>query len=225
MDENTSGDLYEILQVSRNADFETIERVFRLLAKRYHPDNANTGDDVKFRALLEAYHILSDPEKRAAYDAGTEETQADRWKRFYEPTPASNGFAADSKLRRGILSILYTARRQNVLRPGVGIVHFENLLGCPREAMEFHLWYLKEKGFILRTDNGEYAISAAGVDEISKSPPPKPERLMPPLAGADSSNGESAGPNGGPDDGKSAGLDDELSRYSHGPQQVRFGSV
>ena len=39
MSPKSDGDYYEVLQVSRNADFETIERVFRLLAKRYHPDN------------------------------------------------------------------------------------------------------------------------------------------------------------------------------------------
>jgi curved DNA-binding protein CbpA len=181
MSENTSGDFYEVMQVSPNADFETIERVFRLLAKRYHPDNTVTGHESKFRELLEAYHTLSDPEKRSAYDARNEVMRADRWKSFYQPPAASNGFEADLKLRQGILSILYTARRQNALRPGVGIVHFENLLGCPREAMEFHLWYLKEKGFIQRTDTGEFAITAAGVDEISGKPTLQgQERLMPP---------------------------------------------
>jgi DnaJ-class molecular chaperone len=41
-------DHYEILQVSQTADTETIERVFRLLAKRYHPGNADTGDPRQF---------------------------------------------------------------------------------------------------------------------------------------------------------------------------------
>jgi curved DNA-binding protein len=168
MSQKSFEDHYEVLQVSRNADFETIERVFRLLAKRYHPDNGQTGDQDKFRTLADAYHILSSPEKRAAYDAAKEGEPADRWKLFYEPPSPGNGHESDRKLREGILSILYSARRRDVLRPGVGIVLFENLLGCPREAMEFHLWYLGEKGFIKRTDTGEYAITAAGVDEISE---------------------------------------------------------
>lgn len=179
----TSGDYYEIMQVSRNADFETIERVFRLLAKRFHPDNIRTGDESRFRALAEAYGILSDPEKRAAYDAASEGMRDDRWKIFYEPLSSFDGFEADLKLRQGILSILYTARRRDVLRPGAGIVLLENLLGCPREAMEFHLWYLKEKGLIQRTDKGEYAITAAGVDEISGKRPPGRELLSKPANG------------------------------------------
>ena len=61
-------DYYEILQVSRNADPETIERIFRLLAKRYHPDNIRTGNSERFSALTEAYQVLTHPEKRAEYD-------------------------------------------------------------------------------------------------------------------------------------------------------------
>ncbi len=180
MSSNRSDDLYEVLQVSPNADLETIERVFRLLAKRFHPDNSETGSDSKFKMLMEAHHVLSSPERRAAYDAKYEAIRADKWKTFFQPS-SSDGFESDLRLQQGIMSVLYAARRQNVNRPGVGPVMFENLLSCPREIMDFHLWYLKEKGFIQRTDNGEYAITAAGVDEIlRKSPTREQGRLSPP---------------------------------------------
>jgi len=63
-------DCYEVMQLGRNADAETISRVYRLLASRYHPDNRESGNSEKFLQLAEAYRILSDPEKRARYDAG-----------------------------------------------------------------------------------------------------------------------------------------------------------
>jgi hypothetical protein len=63
-------DCYEAMQLSPNADAETISRVYRLLAARYHPDNGESGDNEKFIQLSEAYRILSDPEMRARYDAG-----------------------------------------------------------------------------------------------------------------------------------------------------------
>ena len=47
-------DHYEVLQVSPRADRETIQRVFRYLAKRYHPDNRDSGDPDRFKQLLEA---------------------------------------------------------------------------------------------------------------------------------------------------------------------------
>ena len=66
-------DCYEVMQLSPNADSETISRVYRLLAARYHPDNRESGDSEKFIRLSQAYQILSDPEKRARYDAGRHE--------------------------------------------------------------------------------------------------------------------------------------------------------
>ena len=68
--QNSRLDCYEAMQLSRNADAETISRVYRLLAARFHPDNRETGNSEKFLRLSEAYQILSDPEKRARYDAG-----------------------------------------------------------------------------------------------------------------------------------------------------------
>ena len=72
-------DYYEALQISPNADGETIARVFRHLAKRYHPDNPETGDVEKFDRLSKAHRILSDPEKRAGYDARHQTFWNERW--------------------------------------------------------------------------------------------------------------------------------------------------
>jgi curved DNA-binding protein len=161
-------DYYEDLQISPNADMEMIERVFRILAKRYHPDNAETGDTEKFNVLYKAYQVLSDAEKRAAFDAKYEQLREDRWK-IVEEASQSDGFEHDERIRQGVLSLLYVARRQDALNPGMGIMEFEKVLGCPQHHMEFHLWYLKEKGWILRTDSGGYAITADGVDKMAKN--------------------------------------------------------
>jgi len=75
-------DYYEIMQLSPNADSETIHRVYRLLAQRYHPDNAETGNSELFVQLTEAFQALSDPERRAAYDARHSSEKQLRWKIF-----------------------------------------------------------------------------------------------------------------------------------------------
>jgi len=160
-------DHYEDLQVSSNADQETIERVYRLLAKRYHPDNNGSGSVEKFDIITKAYKVLSQPEKRAAYDA----TYAEKKERVLKALAQANapgGIAADSHIRRQILSVLYIERRQDPEKAGVGLWRFEQLLGWPEKMLEFHTWYLKEKKFIERTDTGGFAITAAGVDEIEK---------------------------------------------------------
>lgn len=62
-------DFYKILGVPRTASDEEIKKNYRRLAKQYHPDiNKNKEAEVRFKEVSEAYHVLSDPEKRKQYD-------------------------------------------------------------------------------------------------------------------------------------------------------------
>jgi curved DNA-binding protein CbpA len=159
-------DYYEILQVSQNADSETIERVFRLLAKRYHPDNARTGDSGRFSEISEAFRVLSDPEERARYDAHYESGRKDQWSLFFE-APTS-GVEEDRRIQMWILSYLFQTRRRNASDPGVGPFELEKHLDVAEAHLDYHLWYLKEKGWMIRTESGKYAISVDGVDWIAE---------------------------------------------------------
>jgi hypothetical protein len=156
-------DYYEVLQVNEKADPETIHRIFRLMAQRFHPDNAETGNSEKFRVIMEAYQILSDPEKRAAYDVSLNSERQVRW-RVFDQNDAAVGKMAEASKRRGILDLLYTSRMNRPANPVMTIHELEDLLGCPREHLEFSLWYLKETALVQRSDNGRYSITAKGVD-------------------------------------------------------------
>ncbi|MCS7061816.1 MAG: molecular chaperone DnaJ [Anaerolineae bacterium] len=62
-------DYYEVLGVSRDASSEEIKKAFRKLARQYHPDvNTDTNAEAIFKEINEAYEVLSDEQKRAAYD-------------------------------------------------------------------------------------------------------------------------------------------------------------
>ncbi len=165
MGEKSFIDYYEILQISPKADQETMVRVYRLLAKRYHPDNKKTGDADKFDELTKAYRVLSNPETRAGYDAKYDSESAGQWSVFSQNLP-SDGAEEDQRIYQTILSILYNARRRDGDNPGVGVFQLEKMLDVPEKHLEFHIWYLKEKGWIQRVENGGWAISASGVDTV-----------------------------------------------------------
>lgn len=62
-------DYYEILGLTRTADADAVKRAYRKLARKYHPDvSSERNAEDKFKELQEAYEVLKDPEKRAAYD-------------------------------------------------------------------------------------------------------------------------------------------------------------
>ena len=176
MAEFDSQDHYEALQLSPRADVDTIGRVFRHLAKRFHPDNPDSGDAERFKQVMEAFEVLSQPETRATYDARYERTREARWRVFDKETSASD-VAADRRVRTVILSLLYSARRNDPERAGIGPVELERLLGCPEEHMTFHVWYLRENGWIQRLDSGALAITASGVDRVLELGGPLPTGL------------------------------------------------
>jgi curved DNA-binding protein CbpA len=181
-------DYYEILEISPNANSGTIERMFRYLAQRYHPDNRETGDRASFDALMEAYDTLKDPARRAQYDIEHKSHSSVRWKLTEEASDSKN-IDQDSDIQNKLLSILYVKRRQNIREPGIGHLGLERMIGCPAEHLEFHLWYLKAKGWIGVTENGMLAITAEGVDHANSEMHRKPARLL-----TDQTNGNGSNP-------------------------------
>ncbi|HYL30688.1 MAG TPA: DnaJ domain-containing protein [Gemmatimonadales bacterium] len=178
MADTSAPDHYEVLQLSPRADQTTIQRVFRHLAKRYHPDNQESGDAERFKQVMDAFEVLSDPARRAKYDARYQDLREAHW-RIFDQESAGNDVVADRRLRDALLSILYTARRNDAERPGLGVIELERLLGCPEQHMRFHLWYLKQNGWIERTESGTYAVTASGVDQVlDRGGPMQPGKLL-----------------------------------------------
>ncbi len=178
MPENRSEDFtdyYEMLQISPNAEYETIQRVFRLLAQRYHPDNKESGNEQTFQQLLVAYQVLGDPARRAAYDAQHREQVRLKWQVF-DQNSAPQGRESERRKRSGILEVLYRKRQCTPSQPGMNVREMEDLLGIPREHLEFTLWYLRETGDVRPGDNGKFSISAKGVDTYEEICGPDAER-------------------------------------------------
>lgn len=158
-------DLYEVLQVSDTAEPETINRVYRIFAQRYHPDNQETGNEARFREITEAYHILSNPEKRAQYDATSQKHRRDRWRVVAEGPQSENNFEMEQAVRLTVLEVLYTQRRVQPAQPGIYLRELERMIGRPREHLEFTLWYLNQKKLINSDDSRMY-LTADGAEYL-----------------------------------------------------------
>jgi hypothetical protein len=157
-------DYYEVMQLSPSADPETIHRIYRLLAQRLHPDNAETGNEEAFKLLLRAYRTLGDPERRASYDVRHRSRKRLQWK-IFDQYSATEGVEGEKRKRQGILSLLYTKRVRDPHQAALSLLEIEDLLACPRDHLECSLWYLRENGWVQRGDNGRYVITAKGFDQ------------------------------------------------------------
>jgi len=165
MSDNGFTDYYELLQISPNAELETIQRVFKLLATRYHPDNTETGDLDKFLALQRAFETLTNPGLRAGYDALYQQRNTEPIELF-ELKEFSIGVEGEANRRMGILCLLYNRRRANPEDPGLSLLEFESMMSVPREHLMFTIWYLREHNCVRQDDASDYVITGDGVDYV-----------------------------------------------------------
>ena len=189
MRQNNSQNYYELLQISPNAEQLVITKIYRLLAAYYHPDNKQTGDEEKFKSVLKAYEVLSDPAKRSRYNmelfgqeainnapshpeapapGGTNRSREEIRAKFGGETAGGAGDEdlSERELRKLMLMVLYDVRRNSPGNPQVSMLVLAELLGCPLENLEFSNWYLKEKGYIRISESADFSITIAGVDYV-----------------------------------------------------------
>jgi curved DNA-binding protein CbpA len=169
MSEGGKQDYYEVLQVSVNAEPDTIHRIYRLLAQRFHPDNTETGNADRFHQVHEAYTVLSNPENRARYDVTYHKQKQDRWRLIAAGSDSENDFELEQLGRLTLLEALYTRRRMEPDTPTLLTSDLESLLGRPREHIAFTIWYLVQKKFVSKDDQARLQISAEGVEYLEQN--------------------------------------------------------
>jgi curved DNA-binding protein len=163
-------DYYEALQLSPKADIETIHRVYRIMATRFHPDNAESGDQERFLLLSEAYHVLSNPDTRARYDS-VRETETPHPLPMFQARAFVDQKQGERNRRLGVLCLLYAQRQRNYDHPSVSLLELEELMAIPREYLEFTLWYLKEKKYVEMNQGADFSLTAGGVDFVEEHTP------------------------------------------------------
>lgn len=172
-------DHYDILGVDPNCDARALEAAYHLLAKAFHPDHSETADVSKFTEVVAAYTALKNPTKRAKYDLHYASMTGFVFAPADQDAADQTSAVSDADAHAKILMLLYKKRREQARDAGVGRYFVHKILNCSDEIFEFHLWYLKEKGFIVTTEQGELAITIEGVDHvISMSQTAMREKLL-----------------------------------------------
>ena len=124
----TTQDYYQVLGVDRSAGQQDIQRAYRTLARRFHPDiNKDPGAEERFKQINEAYEVLSDEKKRARYDRFGE-----HWRQVPEdydgPMPGTGPFGGAGGGRRVYVNTGGPGDA-GFTDAGFGGVDFEDLLG------------------------------------------------------------------------------------------------
>ena len=125
-------DYYALLGVSRSADAKEIQRAYRKLARKYHPDvNKAAGAEDTFKRISEAYHVLADPQSRAQYDRfGPDFRQFAGAEREYASQARSGGTGGGGRARaRPGASGFSWSSAQGAAGPGGASVDWGDLFG------------------------------------------------------------------------------------------------
>lgn len=119
-------DYYKIMGVARDASQDELKRVYRRLARKYHPDVSKESDaEARFKEVQEAYEVLKDPQKRAAYDQlgsnwrqGQDFRPPPDWGRNFEFS--NSAFGGEEGGFSDFFSSLFGQRASGRARPGGG---------------------------------------------------------------------------------------------------------
>ena len=158
-------DHYVILGVEPSADLETIRAAYATIAEKYE------GDEIKIEAFNQALEVLSDPELRASFDKvkGVDPHEHESPKftgaEFFEALEQSAG------LRSAVLSILYDRRRIKSFKPSLSMRHLEGMLHVTPEELNFSLWYLKKRKYVVNDDKSSMEITVEGMDFLEQNRP------------------------------------------------------
>lgn len=156
-------DYYELLEINPSANVELIETAVRAQLRRYSPQNAKTGDETKFELVKKAYLALSNAKSRSSYDAEYKR-QSDSAPKGIQRTISTEALEDQARKRVAVLTIMYERMLKKPQDGALTAIEISTGAGYDVVHLEFALWFLREKGYIARTDVGDLRITAEGVE-------------------------------------------------------------
>ena len=133
--------------------------------------NPETRDQAKYEAVTLAYEVLSDPEARRAFDSLLPKSPVEDAPTF-AGRPFFESVSGENSRRLTILCILYDRRRQNPANPTLLLRNIEAMVLFPSQAIQFSLWYLRQRGWVITDDKSSLQITADGMEYLEAHMPP-----------------------------------------------------
>jgi hypothetical protein len=167
----------EIVQAAAESDPGTLERVYRKLAKQYHPDNQQTGSAEAFLRVREAFAALSAlaPGNNAPAEQIADDAAAG--------VPGEIIF--EQRLRRmKILALLYRRKSGNCRETGLSPLEISVSTKSSPDDTDFALWYLLNKRAVTCGDSARYEITPEGIDLLEQNAQTEPRPVAMLAAGA-----------------------------------------
>lgn len=171
-----NGDHQEILRAASAHNPEALERIYRKLAKHYHPDNQQTGSAEEFLRLQEAYSIVSDPRRSqlslvtdSAFGRGTAEdaTAGD----------VTEILVNGEQQRMRILVLLFRRKAKNLHNAAVSPLEISAATKTSQEETDFALWYLQSKRAVVCGESSGYEITTEGIDLLERYTQSEPRAM------------------------------------------------
>jgi curved DNA-binding protein len=169
-------DHYHVLGVEPGADSETIQKAYSKLAARFHPNNKDTGDPEKFKAVNQAYEVLADPGARQAFDelrGGPKQEAAPKFSgaQFFDV------IAGETIRRQSLLCVLYDRRQKKPATPGLSMRQIESMIKISQEELQFSIWYLKQRSYVASDDKSNLTITVQGMEHLEQNLP-SPDAIL-----------------------------------------------
>jgi curved DNA-binding protein len=164
-------DHYSVLGLDPKASPDTVHKAYSALAAKYHPRNPETRDQAKYEAVTRAFEVLSDPEARRSFDSQLPKSPVES-----APVFAGREFfdsvSGEQFRRLSILCLLYDRRRQNPASPSLVLRNLEGMVNFNSDALQFALWFLKQRGWVISDDKSSLQITADGMEYLEAHLPP-----------------------------------------------------
>jgi len=169
-------DHYVVLGISPEAEGEVIHKAYSAKAAKFHPTKGETPDKEKYDSVTQAFEVLSDPMARNVFDGLRAKDESEALTKF-SGAEFFDSIAKENDRRDAVLCLLYDRRRLKPITPGIAIRQMEAMMYITADELQFTIWFLKKKLWVVSDDKSNIQISIDGMVYLEERAP-DPARVL-----------------------------------------------